>query len=425
LLTLWLLACLADDRPARSMEPNQRGKRGARAQGRPDGNSGRTDPVDQDVTISPVEGPTSALLLLVLMLVPAAAFAGLYLLRGKMRQLRAVADTMTRLAQGETGIEIPRLDREGALGAMAMALQVFKDRPAGTAAPTTGPAEVQERAAMEALAVAFEASVKGVVDALAAAAAELQSTAEGMSATAERTSRQTSAVAAATDQATHNVQTVASAAEQLSASILEIARQVSHSTRITGQAAEQVQKTNREVENLAGAAQRIGEVVELIARIAEQTNLLALNATIEATRAGDAGKGFAVVAGEVKSLAGQTAKATSEIAEQVGGIQSATGDAVAAMKGITTTIGQVDQVATAIAAAVEQQGAATQEISRSVQQAAGGTQEVSINLGKVDRAAGETGATAGRMLEAANRLTAQSDLLGGEVERFLAQVRGA
>lgn len=159
----------------------------------------------------------------------------------------------------------------------------------------------------------FERNMKQVVDTVASAATELQSTAKGMESTAQSTSQQATTVAAAAEEASSNVQTVAAASEELSSSISEISRQVAQSTQIAGAAVAEVDGANEKVQGLADAAQKIGEVVALITDIADQTNLLALNATIEAARAGDAGKGFAVVASEVKNLANQTAKATEEI----------------------------------------------------------------------------------------------------------------
>ncbi len=53
--------------------------------------------------------------------------------------------------------------------------------------------------------------------------------------------------------------------------------------------------------------------VSAIQKITQQTRILALNATIEAARAGEVGKGFAVVAGEVKSVAGEIARLSSEM----------------------------------------------------------------------------------------------------------------
>jgi methyl-accepting chemotaxis protein len=283
----------------------------------------------------------------------------------------------------------------------------------------------QRRNDMRILATNFEGTVKGVVEIVSAAAAELQSTAQGMSATAEETSRQSTTVAAASQQASANVQTVAAAAEELSVSVGDIARQVAQSTTIASKAVEEVGKTNKTMKGLADVAQRIGQVVELISGIAGQTNLLALNATIEAARAGDAGKGFAVVASEVKALANQTAKATEEITGQIAAMQQVTAEAVNAIEGIGTTITEVSEIATTIAAAVEEQGGAIQEIARSVQHAAAGTSEVSTHIGGVTEAANETGAAASQVLVSATELSRQSETLRTAVGSFLAEVKAA
>ncbi|MEQ1865406.1 MAG: methyl-accepting chemotaxis protein [Micropepsaceae bacterium] len=276
-----------------------------------------------------------------------------------------------------------------------------------------------------AVAETFEASVKGVVDAVASAAAQLTSSAKSMSSTAAETSRQSATAAMSSDQTNSSIQTVASAAEELTASVSEIGRQVSKSVAIATGAVAAAKKTDATVQGLTEAARKIGDVAGLISDIAGQTNLLALNATIEAARAGEAGKGFAVVASEVKNLASQTARATEEISLQINSIREATSGTVEAIQSIAATIDEISSISSSIATAVEEQGAATREIARSVQQAADGSGVVATNIAEVSHAATETGATANQVLSASGELSIQAERLRKEVDGFLSIVRAA
>ena len=375
----------------------------------------------------------SALLLVVAILVVAVAvgaIASYLVVRDIAAAIASIIAPMQALGNGDLDAEVPHRGANTEIGAMANALQIFKEaliakRDADAAAAREAEEKIARGQRVDAATRQFEIAIGEIVETVSSASTELEASAGTLTSTASRTQELTTAVAAASEEASTNVQSVASATEEMSSSITEISRQVQESARIASEAVDQARKTNDSVGELSQAAARIGDVVELINTIAGQTNLLALNATIEAARAGEAGRGFAVVAAEVKALAEQTAKATGEIGQHISGIQSATTLSVDAIREIGHTIGRMSEIASTIASAIEEQGAATQEISRNVQQAAGGTQQVSANIADVERGASETGSASAQVLSAASSLAQDSDRLKNEVAKFLQTVRAA
>ncbi|HXY98756.1 MAG TPA: HAMP domain-containing methyl-accepting chemotaxis protein [Stellaceae bacterium] len=357
-------------------------------------------------------------------------FSTLFVRRRIARPMAEVTRTMRRVADGDLAADIAFAGRADEIGDLARALVVFRDNAQDKARIEAAQREEQQskerrQQAVERRIERFDSSVRGLLEAMGAAAVEMRSTSEGMSATAEQTGRQAGAVTSASRQASANVQTVASAAAELAGSIAEISRQVMQAEEIATQAVAQTRNTDQTVQGLVDTAQRIGEVVQLISGIASQTNLLALNATIEAARAGEAGKGFAVVASEVKSLATQTAKATDDITALISAIQSATKGSVDAIQGVSRIITRINEISTSIASAVEEQGAATREITRNTQEAARGTQEVSATIAGVNEGAGMTGKAAEHVLSAAGELSQVSEKLRSEVDAFLSDIRAA
>jgi len=348
--------------------------------------------------------------------------------RSVAQPLSVITATIKRVAEGEENVRVPHVDRADEIGALARAIQIFREamdrnRNLNSQVLQDSKAREQRTKHIEASVEAFRGAMGDVLRAVTDNASAMRITAQSITKVAADANGRAVAAAGATEQASSNVNAVAGAAEELSASVEEIGRQVRQSAAVVEQAGLRTEKSVTEIESLAAATQRIDGVLNLIQTIAEQTNLLALNATIEAARAGPAGRGFAVVAHEVKALAEQTAKATSEIGQNVSQIQTSTRNAVTAVREIGSAVRDINDVTSNIAGAVGQQDAATREISANAQSAAQGNETLVANIGSLSDAIGETNKAATSVLSASSDLTATAETLSREVDKFFHNLR--
>ncbi len=367
-------------------------------------------------------------LTLVTLLVLAGAMA--LIIRRVIAPMGVLASTVSRIGAGELALEVPGRDRTDELGEMAQAIDHLRHaseaREALEAAQKADQATRAARAArIDTMLRDFEADTAVVLRAVAAAAAELDTTANSMAVTAREGSARAAAVAQSSSEASSSVGSVAAATEELTASIGEVMRQVEVSAATARQATDAARATDTTVRGLSEAASRIGDVVKLIGDIAGQTNLLALNATIEAARAGEAGKGFAVVASEVKALAAQTGKATEEIGAQITAMQAETSRTVEVVRAIAGTIEALSRNTAQVAEAASQQAEATQEIGRAAAAAAMGTEQVSRHAAGVSQDAEQTGTAAGGVRHASNELARQAEALRTRTDGLLTSIRAA
>jgi len=341
--------------------------------------------------------------------------------------ITAMTSVMRLLADGDTSIEPPGIDRSDEIGKMARAVEVFraaaveKSRLELEADAESG-ARLARQARIDDMIANFRVEIEQMLIRVGNQMLRMQDMATRLNEAAAQSRDQAMLAGGASSTALVNASTVSAAAEQLAGSVNEIAERMHHAASAVESATGQATDSNLRIAGLAKSAGRIGDVVKLIHSIAEQTDLLALNATIEAARAGDAGKGFAVVAAEVKQLADQTAKATQEIAAQVQDIQSATGDAVNSIGQIADSMQQVSTFTASIASAVEEQGAATAEISLSAQRTSDGCQAANHSVELLVKSAEDTSTATTEVRACTKMISETNEELTSTIDRFLKAV---
>ncbi len=256
--------------------------------------------------------------------------------RGISNPIRAITASMGDLASGNTAARIPGQGRTDEVGAMAKALEVFRQNLVETERLRNEQETMRRQA--------DEKSRRAMLEVLSSLVGTAVETNEGiillgrMKREIARTNAQTQSIAAALEEMGSSIREITSHGEVASTDVTAAESAAvagvgtsSQAVRVMEDTVQSVAKAAAEVDRLAEASAAIGTIVSQIEDIADQTNLLALNATIEAARAGEAGKGFAVVASEVKNLANQTAKATEDIRARIGSLRSE-------MEGIVTSM---------------------------------------------------------------------------------------
>ncbi|MCW8056181.1 methyl-accepting chemotaxis protein [Agrobacterium tumefaciens] len=377
---------------------------------------------------------TVSIVVALIALTVVSLFAGVYLIgRSITRPATAITGAMRRLADGETEFAVPGLQRGDEFGAMAHALEIFRqaaiakieleaqahaarqqaeaekvrfqlaaesEAQARLMQATTGLAAALRRLAggdlsfelNEPFAPDFEAlrhdlnqtirqldaAMSGVVQSSVVIDGGSQEISQSAADLARRTEQQAASLeetAAALDELTANIRISAERAVE--------ARAVAHSAdKDANRTANLVVDTVSAMEKIEQSSGKIGNIIGVIDEIAFQTNLLALNAGVEAARAGEAGRGFAVVAQEVRELAQRSARAAAEIKAliQTSGTEVKEGarfvrETGAALSRIGGSVKTINGHIEAIAAATHEQSLGLAEINTAVNHLDQGTQK--------------------------------------------------
>ncbi|SFB50096.1 HAMP domain-containing protein [Rhizobium sp. NFR07] len=386
----------------------------------------------------------------------AALAAGVWLIgRSITRPVVAMTGAMRELADGRTDIDIPSLNCRNEFGAMAGALDTFRQAAIANRRLEEEAAEARANAEGERLRLQREAeadarerlmqATEGIAEGLRRLAAgdlafeltepfapDFEALRSDLNQTVARLADVMASIAQASnsiqggsheiagsaDDLSRRTEQQAASLEETAAALEEITANVANSSKRSQEAHHLASDANsaavhtralvgnalEAMRRIEGSSEKISGIIGVIDEIAFQTNLLALNAGVEAARAGEAGRGFAVVAQEVRALAGRSADAAREIKQLIhvsgqevkDGVRSVreTGDA---LSGIGTRVEAINGQVEAIALSAREQSVGLAEINSAVNLLDQGTQQ---NAAMVE----ENNAASALLMEEAQRL---------------------
>jgi methyl-accepting chemotaxis protein len=202
-------------------------------------------------------------------------------------------------------------------------------------------------------------SLRGIVREIRGTSVDLASAATEILAASQEQESAAASQSSAMEEINRTMESLAASAAHVSDSVQGVVANAEQTLTTTDRMVARITE-------LSTHANRIGEILDVIREIADRSDLLALTGSLEASRAGESGHGFALVATEMRRLAERVTASVEDVKKLVSDIRDSGSSTVAATEESRRLADGTTEAARQITFVTQQQRSGTEQVSESI-----------------------------------------------------------